>query len=327
MSMIGERKGPIVSVVIPCYKQAQFLAEAIESVLTQTYRSTEIVVVDDGSPDDTADVVARYAAVRCVRQQNQGLAGARNAGFGTSTGEYVLFLDADDRLTPNAVESHLSCFAKHPEAGFAVGDIDHITLDGSYAGSPRWPVLEANHYQELLKANHVANTIAVMFRRSVIERVGGFKASCTPAEDYELLLHAARLFPSAHHGTVVAQYRRHATTLSRKGAIMLRAMHRVMRLQRSTVEGNQKLLKAYREGQLYWRDHFGGATVKEVYAHIMRGEPWRAAAAFAALLWYVRGQVFIIPWKRRRRIIRAIRHWFVLSQKRIDRRPRSIVGN
>ena len=59
-----------------------------------------------------------------------------------SKGEYVVFLDADDRLTPNAIESHLACFAEHPEAGFVVGDIDHISLDGSYAGSPRWPLLE-----------------------------------------------------------------------------------------------------------------------------------------------------------------------------------------
>ena len=79
-------------------------------------------------PDDAAEVVARYPGVLCVRQENRGLAEARNSGFRASSGEYVLFLDADDRLTPNAVEAHLSCFAKHLEAGFVVGDIDHITL-------------------------------------------------------------------------------------------------------------------------------------------------------------------------------------------------------
>ena len=138
--------------------------------------------------------MARYSGIVRVRQDNRSLAEARNAGFRASTGDYVLFLDVDDRLTPNAVEAHLSCFAKHPQAGFVVGDIDQITLDGSYVVSPRSPVLEANHYEELLKVNHVANTIAVMFRRSVIELTGGFKLSCSPAEDYELLLPAARLF-------------------------------------------------------------------------------------------------------------------------------------
>jgi glycosyltransferase involved in cell wall biosynthesis len=324
--MRDEISAGVVSVIIPCYRQTHFLPESVESVLAQTYPRTEVVVVDDGSPDDIAEVVGRYPDARCVRQENRGLAEARNAGFRASIGEYVLFLDADDRLTPKAVESHLSCFAKHPEAGFVVGDIDHISLDGSYAGSPRWPVLEANHYEELLKVNHVANTIAVMFRRPVIERLDGFKASCSPAEDYELLLRAARLFSSAHHRTVVAQYRRHPASLSRKGTAMLWAMDRVMEMQLPILNGNPCLIAAWHQGERYWRDRFGGATVKEVCTHIMHGEPWRAAKAFAALLWYVRGGVFVLPWKRRRRIMQAIRHRFGLSQKSIDQRPSRIVG-
>ena len=112
----------VVSVIIPCYAQANFLAEAIESALAQTHPQIEVVVVDDGSPDDTADVVARYRGVRCVRQMNKGLAGARNAGFKASSGEYVLFLDADYRLRANAVEAHLACFTSRPEAGFVVGE-------------------------------------------------------------------------------------------------------------------------------------------------------------------------------------------------------------
>ena len=208
--------------IIPCYGQADFLPEAVESVLAQTYPQTEIIVVDDGSPDNVSEVVGRYPMVRCVHQENQGLASARNAGFRVSKGEYVLFLDADDRLMPNAIEWHLACLAKEPPVGFVVGDIDHITRDGSYADSPRWPLLESNQYEELLRVNHVANTIAVMFRREVLEQLGGFKPACSPAEDYELLLRAARLFPSRHHRTVVAQYRRYAASLSRKGTLMLR---------------------------------------------------------------------------------------------------------
>src|ERR1044071_1045194 len=213
----SKEQAALVSVIIPCYQQAHFLPEAIESALSQTHRPIEIVVVDDGSRDNTAELVLGYSGVRCVRQENRGLAEARNAGFRASTGAYVVFLDADDRLIPDAVESHLSCFAKHPEAGFVVGDIDHIALDGSYLGSPRWPALEANHYEELLKVNHVANTIAVLFRRGALEQLGGFKPACSPAEDYDLLLRAARLFPSRHHRTVVAQYRRYSGGLSRKG--------------------------------------------------------------------------------------------------------------
>ena len=91
----------LVSVIIPCFEQAHFLPEAIESVLTQTHCATEIIVVDDGSPDNVFEVVSWYPTVKCVQQQNQGLAAARNAGFRFSTGHHVLFLDADDRLMPH----------------------------------------------------------------------------------------------------------------------------------------------------------------------------------------------------------------------------------
>jgi glycosyltransferase involved in cell wall biosynthesis len=304
--MVDQFETPLVSVVIPCYGQAHLLTDAIESALAQTHRNVEVIVVDDGSPDSTAEVVARYPGVRCVRQENRLVAEARNAGFRASSGEYVLFLDADDRLRPNAVESHLFCFTEHPQVGFVVGDIDHIALDGSYAGSPRWPVLESNHYEELLKVNHVANNLAVMFRRSVIERVGGFNTIYYPADDYELLLRAARLFPSAHHRNVVASYRRYPGSLSRRGATFLRAMNQVMQSQRNAINGDRRLLKACRQGELYWRDYYGVVTVKEIGACLARGDLWQALRASGALLRYVRGRFLIWPWTERQRLVNLV---------------------
>ena len=324
--MKGNLDVPLVIVIIPFYEQAHFLPDAIESALAQTHPNVEVIVVDDGSPDTTAEVVARYPGVRCVRQENRGVAEARNAGFRASGGEYVLFLDADDRLTPNAVEAHLLCFAEHPEAGFVVGDIDHITLDGSYAGSPRWPLLESNHYEELLRVNHVANTIAVMFRRSIVEQAGGFRQDCSPAEDYELVLHAARLCPSAHHKAVVAQYRRHSNNISRKGAVMLGAMNRVMSLQREAVRENPKLLRACREGERYWRDYFGLETIKETYAKLAAGALGPAARSFGALLWYVRGRLFLFPFKYGRRVVRVVRRRFRPMPEQRDCHTSKVAG-
>jgi glycosyltransferase involved in cell wall biosynthesis len=159
----SDRGVPLVSVIIPCYNQAHYLVDAIESALAQTHPRVQIVVVDDGSVDNTAEVALHYPDVCFVRQPNQGLGNARNAGFRSSSGEYVAFLDADDRLRPTAAETHLQCFAEHPEAAFVVGDIDLIGADGSYLRSPRWPELASNQYEQLLKVDHVANTIAVMF--------------------------------------------------------------------------------------------------------------------------------------------------------------------
>jgi glycosyltransferase involved in cell wall biosynthesis len=295
----------IVSVVIPCYGQAHFLGEAIESVLAQSHPA-EIVVVDDGSPDNTAEVAARYTQVRYIRQENKGLAEARNSGFRAAAGEYVIFLDADDRLTPNAIEAHLGCFAEHPDAQLVVGDIEHIAEDGSYLDSPRWPLLKANFYEELLKVNHVANMIAVMMRREVIAKIGGFETGCSPAEDYRLLLRVVRNFPSAHHRTLVAQYRRYPTSLSRKGGVMLRALHHIMALEWPLVQGNQALEKAHRIGALYWRNYYGRVAIRELMCSVGRGELLQASKTTAALARYVGFRVLVIPWKYRRRIIRKM---------------------
>ena len=112
---------PLVSVIVPCYEQAPYLEEAIESVLAQTYAQVEVVVVDDGSPDNAARVAARFPGVRLVRQPNQGLAGARNTGIRESEGELLVFLDADDRLLPRALEAGVAELRNHPEAAFAFG--------------------------------------------------------------------------------------------------------------------------------------------------------------------------------------------------------------
>src|SRR5215217_7762241 len=98
-----EAKVPLVTVVIPCYNQAHFLKEAIESVLKQSYAHYEIVVVDDGSTDETSEVASSYEGVRLIRQENRGLAEARNTGIKHSEGDFLVFLDADDRLLPEAL--------------------------------------------------------------------------------------------------------------------------------------------------------------------------------------------------------------------------------
>jgi glycosyltransferase involved in cell wall biosynthesis len=313
---MSEDPRPRVSVIIPCYAQAHFLHEAIESVLAQNYPEIEVIVVDDGSPDDAAEVAGRYRGVRVVRQENRGLAGARNAGLGASTGEYVLFLDADDRLTPSAVEAHLSCFGEHADAGFVVGDIDQIDNKGAYVYSPRWPMLQADFYEELLRVNHVANTIAVMFRRSVFRQIGDFDASCTPAEDYEMLLRAARTFPSAHHRTVVAQYRRHSATLSRQGIKMLAAMRSVVGRQWEFVQGDARLRKAWKEGDRYWKEHFGVAAVRETLAYIRRGQLWRALSAVVQLIRYMGARVFLLPLAIAQRVFHRFRRSRAASSAR-----------
>jgi len=105
-----------VSTVITTYNHARFLAEAIESALGQTVVPAEVIVFDDGSTDDPDAVVRRYPGVRLIRQSNHGLAAARNTGWRAACGHYVVFLDADDRLMPEALAVNLQRFDEKPHA-------------------------------------------------------------------------------------------------------------------------------------------------------------------------------------------------------------------
>jgi glycosyltransferase involved in cell wall biosynthesis len=111
----------LVSVIIPCFNQGHFLATAIESVLQQTYPLVEVLVIDDGSQDTTQAIAARYASVRYFYQPNQGLAAARNTGLGRSQGTYLLFLDADDWLYPQAIALNIRYLEQNPGVAFVAG--------------------------------------------------------------------------------------------------------------------------------------------------------------------------------------------------------------
>src|SRR5215212_6403385 len=143
---------PLVTVVIPCYNQAHFLGEAIESVLSQSYPHGELIVVDDGSTDETSEVASRYEGARLIRQENRGLAGARNRGLGEAKGEYVVFLDADDRLLPGALEASLGCFEAHPECAFVSGTSRPIAEDGTLLSQTSDTAVEGDHYLKLLRS-------------------------------------------------------------------------------------------------------------------------------------------------------------------------------
>ncbi len=110
---------PLVSIIVPCFKQAEYLSEALDSVLSQTYPNWECVIVNDGSPDNTEEIANLYLEkdnrIKYVSQENKGLATARNAGIANSQGEYILPLDADDLIAPTYIEKAIERFTQHPE--------------------------------------------------------------------------------------------------------------------------------------------------------------------------------------------------------------------
>src|SRR5690348_13326256 len=117
---------PIVSVIITCYNHGKFLGDAIRSVLKQTYRNLEILVVDDGSTDNTAEVVLSFADVNYVYQANAGLSAARNKGIDKSRGSFLVFLDADDWLYPDAIRTNLLYLQQNSRCAFVSGWHDKV---------------------------------------------------------------------------------------------------------------------------------------------------------------------------------------------------------
>ena len=125
-------KAPVVSVVIPTYNCGRYVEEAVDSALNQTYRNLEIIVVNDGSTDDTSSRLEKYKdRVRIVSQANRGLSGARNVGIELSSGEYVAFLDSDDRWRPNKLERQLACFHELEGVDMVFSDFSAIDPDGA----------------------------------------------------------------------------------------------------------------------------------------------------------------------------------------------------
>src|SRR5215203_3415574 len=277
--------GGLVSVVIPCYNQAHFLGEAIESVLAQSYTNFEVIVVDDGSEDTTSEVASGYEGVRLIRQENGGLSAARNRGLAEASGEYVVFLDSDDRLLVEALEVGVRELESHPECAFVSGTLRHITVDGA----PTWVKPSAyvdDHYVALLRRNYVGTPATVMFRKWVFGETGGFDVSLRACEDYDLYLRIARRFPIYHHGELVAEYRRHGATMSADPALMLRSAVAVLRSKREHVRGNEEYEKAYKDGVEFWQDCYGYPLVCEARDHA-KGHEWvRVARAIPTLLLY-----------------------------------------
>jgi glycosyltransferase involved in cell wall biosynthesis len=295
MDVSGMEAKGAVSIVIPCFNHGRFLGEAIDSARRQTRRPAEIVVVDDGSRDESAAVAAGYNDVRLVSQPNQGLAVARNTGLRATRGEFVIFLDADDRLLPKAVETGVACLHRHPSAAFAFGRCSLIDEFGRPLATNRPPITGA-YYRELLVSNYIWMPAMAMFRRSVFDAVGGFDPRVSPSADYDLYLRITRQFEIAPHGALVAEYRRHSANMSADPVLMLRTTLSVLRRQRRYACCSPHDRAAYKEGLLQWRRFYGEHLVERFRAELhQRGHRLAAMKDVARLLrLYPRGVAFHI---------------------------------
>ena len=273
-----------VSVVIPVYNQSYFLGDAIASVRSQSHPALEILVVDDGSSDDSGRVAER-AGARWIRQANRGLAAARNTGLLAARGEFVVFLDADDRLLPNALERGLECAAGAtvPPA-FVAGGYHIIDGEGTFVRPSGKPVVQQDHYLKLLESNFIAMHAAVMYHRETLSAVGGFDETLPACEDYDVYLRVARWLPIRCHDAIVAEYRLHADNMSHDNSLMLESVLRVLDRHRPVPGSDARFDQAYASGVTLYQNYYGEPLLLDLSKHMRDPRQWRTALRDATVL-------------------------------------------
>lgn len=192
-------KVPFVSVIVPAYNAAAFIERTLDSVRVQTFKDYEIIIVDDGSTDDTHRIAEnyfqRYALVgRCLKQENKKIAGARNAGVRASQGEFISFLDSDDRWYPEKLKIVMAEFSAHPNADI-VCHAENVLDEGRPSRLKRYGPAFADMYGAQLFGGCALSTSATTLRRRVFEAAGGFceDPRLNTVEDYDLWMRLGKM--------------------------------------------------------------------------------------------------------------------------------------
>jgi amino acid adenylation domain-containing protein len=289
-SLLPDSNHATISVIIPAYNSAAFLATAIESILSQTQAVSEIIVVEDGSNDDSKAICDLYPLVKYIYQSNQGIHGARNTGIRNSQGAYLIFLDADDCLLPKAVEMGMNCFDTYPDAGFVFGRylFRSINPDGSYSTQPLFdepPPIAS--YATILAAQHNIQCATAIIRRDAIESVGRFPLG---REDLSLFLRIAREYPIYFHDRVVSEYRYHGGNESSKSVKMLVQTLDTHSLEleyiRQVGDSNSELMAAYECGRAAWIKFYGDRILYDAVRLAQAGESEQALEKLQLVLNY-----------------------------------------
>lgn len=216
----------LVSVIIPAYRAEAFIAETVRSVLAQTHQHLELIVVDDGSPDQTGKVVQTCtsdARLRYIRQENAGVSTARNNGFAQSKGEYIAFLDADDVLLPSNLAEKLAHFASDPDFGLVHADMQVIDAESNRL-EKFMRGQEGHLLEELLKWERtcIPTPSSILVKRKVVKQVGGFDPTLSNNADMEFFFRVAAQYKIGRVAKPLALYREHSNQMHNNIAVMER---------------------------------------------------------------------------------------------------------
>lgn len=223
---------PRVSVIIPTYDHGEFVVETLKSVFAQTFKEYEVIVVNDGSSDNTADLIKPYVdkgRLLYIEQENTGVAAARNTGLSKAQGDYIAFLDDDDVWPPDKLEWQVAVLDSTRTIGVVAGGV--VTLGYAPIIQPRSNGLRRITFREMFSGNPFISPGQCLIRAEVLDSSGGFDTSIWGADDYDLWLRISLRTGIEIHDRISLHYRRHARNASRD-------MHRMWVSSRRVIEKN-----------------------------------------------------------------------------------------
>jgi glycosyltransferase involved in cell wall biosynthesis len=300
-----------VSVVIPTYNAAELVCETVRSALAQTAPPAEVIVIDDGSSDDTRQRLASFGKpVRYIYQENQGVSAARNRGIHESTGEFIAFLDADDVWHPRKLERQVAVLNAHPE--FAL--VGTRVVDWPGENFPPDPENEAASPSivplEKLAVRNYLVTSSVMVRRAVLGQVGDFDRSLHGPEDYDLWLRVAQLAAVANLPLPLTGYRDVQGSISKQAVRMEAGMQAILgKLEAAGVFHRRPLLRRKAWSHFYYSTAYMHGVAGNRSAALRNS--YRALTSFPFP--YQRGEVKM-RFARARLFVTSLRRWLTSSR-------------
>ena len=281
MSQVSNIDQPLISIIIPCFNHAHFLPDAIKSVLDQSYKNLEIIVVDDGSSDNTKEMATSFPDVKYVYQTNQGLSAARNTGLKNSNGKYLVFLDADDFLFPEGLSINCNYLQQNTSSAFVSGWHNKVDEWKFPVDQDEQVVVTDSHYLHLLKGNYIGMHATVLYQRWVFDDFQ-FDTSLKACEDYDLYFKVVRKYPVGNHNEKIAAYRIHGKNMSAKIPFMLQHVLLVLNRQEDLLRNEQEQ-KAYAEGKKIWNEYYLTKLNKTLLADVWKSESWPTSTELSLL--------------------------------------------
>ena len=239
---------PLVSVVITPVNRGRYEQQALDSI---------------GSPAVPIETIV----VEKVDEDVGGLARARNNGLARCLGQYIVFLDSEDKLAPGALELGAVTLEEHPDVAFVFGRCIGIDADGTLLPGDIRPRLTRDHYRELLKENYISMSAMVMFRREALHRAAGFVEIAPVASEYDLYLRISRHYRVHDHGQVVAFCRTNSDDGTDAG-LLLRETLEVLRKERAFLEADPASLEAYTSGWTMWQNRYEPLVADQIRAAV-----------------------------------------------------------